>query len=232
MKWLMILTMLPFAALAGAQTSQPTELPNILVMKFEQVDQTPGFAWLSRSIQQSLVTDINHSRFARGQTLPEARSAPTTDTTVALNLAREQRATFVIVGGFQAWEDALRITAQVIEVQNGAVVGSLKSTGAMNGLFLMQDGLISQLRAMISPNATRFTAVPAEMLVIPTSEAIAVAGKMNRFEVIAPQPWEGSARNRYQFQPGFDGGYGYGGYGCWGGSVWRGIGIWGFPYCW
>lgn len=221
MKWLSITLLACISLFARGQTTQPVTLPTVLVLKFEQVDQAAGFAWLSRSIQQSLVTDINRSRFARATVLPEARSAPTTDTSVALGLAREQRADFVVVGGYQAWDDALRITAQVIDVKSGEGVGSLKSTGDQRSLFLMQDGLVMQLRGLLAPRGIVRDPVPAGMLEIPTQPALAVASAMNRYEIVRPQPWRVNAQNRHLFLNRDRAGYWFGGCGWWGWGPWR-----------
>ena len=226
MKWPAFLIIALACLSASGQSTAPVEIPTVLVLKFEQVDQAAGFAWLSRSIQQSLVTDINRSRFARAITLPEARSVPTTDTSVALSLATEQRADYVIVGGYQAWDDALRVTAQVIDAKTGKVAGSLKATGDQRSLFLMQDGLVTQLRGQIASERAMPKPLPAKMLEIPSQPALAVASEMNRHEVVRPQPWRLNAQNRHRLLNGYPAGYWPGRCGWWGWAPW------GYAYWW
>jgi TolB-like protein len=223
MRWTLLATLL---AIASFTQAQPATQPSVLVLKFEQIDQTPGLVWLSRSIQLSLMTDINRSRFARAITLPEARSTPTTDTSVALSLAREQRADFVIVGSYLTWEDNLRITAQVIDVRKSEIIGSIKSTGDVRNLFLLQDGLVSQLRQLVAPQLVAAKPMDSQLLALPKLPPIGVVTvQMNRYEVIQPQPWQQSAANRHTNLNGPYNGYWWGGCGYfytpyWGGGFW------------
>lgn len=226
----LILTLLAIVSFAKAEpmtqpSTQPSEsLPTVLVMKFEQIDQTPGLLWLSRSIQQSLVTDINRARFARAASLPEARSTPTTDTSVALSLGREQRVDFVIVGAYQTWDDQLRITAQVLDVSKGEVIGGLKLTGGIQGLYLLQDGMISQLRSLVAPKSSRLINVPAALLEIKNAAPIGRVSTINSYEVIRPQAWQASAANRNTYLGSSSL------YGCWGYWGYFNGGFWGVPF--
>jgi|GEM_PF-6479495 len=196
MRWILLIMLhLPATLIHAAPATQPS----VLVMKFEQVDQTPGFAWLSRAMQQSLAADIHRTRMLRAITLPEARSTPTTDPAVGLNLATEQRADFVIVGAYQVWNETLRITAQVIDVKRGDVIGSLKSTGEIRNLFLLQDGLIAQLRPMFMTHDKPVSAVSSAQLEIPRTRPVGIAMTINHHEMVHAQPWRSSAMNRHTF---------------------------------
>lgn len=176
--------------------------PRVLVVRFEQLDQTPGMVWIGRAIQQSLATDLNRSRAATAELLPETKSVGTTDTTVARQLGREQAAQYVVAGGFQSWDGGLRITGSVINVETGEVAGSLKSTGQLDGLFLMQDVLGTQLKQIINPQAAARAPVAPEMLSIPNSKPIGVATiKPLKIETPAVEPWKEEAQNRHNLLP-------------------------------
>ena len=75
-----------------------------------------------------------------------------------LRAARELRARWVVVGGFQRSLDAVRVTASLSDVASGQIVRTTKVDGRVGAIFELQDHLVrelaSSLRAAISPSTT------------------------------------------------------------------------------
>ena len=122
--------------------------------------------WLGTGITETLTADaaqleavsiVPRERVAeRLKTLGQQTGEP--EDRLFLRAARELRARWVVVGGFQRSMDAVRVTASLSDVASGQILRTTKVDGSVNAIFELQDRLVrelaSSLRAAISPAST------------------------------------------------------------------------------
>ena len=214
--------------------------PKLIILRFAQLDDRAGTAWIGRAVQQSLLAEASRlpaiAPAAPGDTSKPAVSM--TDPEQAVAYAKAAGARFIIIGGYQSADAELRLTGQVIDADSNQVLGGLKATGTPRDLFGMEDTLASQMRRILAAKISPATQPSSKADWWETSPVAAAPPRL-------PRGWAGSdiqravAResspllreeyDRFRFaEPTyFDGGYGYGvstrfgSFGGMGGYGWR-----------
>jgi TolB-like protein len=221
---------------AAGEQQAVTDQPIVMVFPFHAAGEQ-AVGWVPAAIQQNLVAELSRGARLRPAPVqvPEGRPVDAN----AAGWAKEQGASYVVVGSYQLVGDELRVTGQVIDARDGDVLGALKATAALRELFGIEDVLSAQaLRLLAPPRSAPAATGPAE----PVREPVAVRASG---PVQAPPPtlqaqFQGSAlqralgdprsyaatygnafepqRNQYRYYssplyPYYLGGYGYGGYG-------------------
>src|SRR3954465_3415946 len=96
---------------AQAPATQPVnaERPpmNVLLLRFDQLDQTAGMTWVGRAVQQSLLAEAVRLRAVQAITPKEETltNHSTTDQAVAQRMGQESGAEYVIYGSYQTLEN-------------------------------------------------------------------------------------------------------------------------------
>ncbi|HSZ59057.1 MAG TPA: hypothetical protein VK797_25675, partial [Tepidisphaeraceae bacterium] len=217
-----------------AQATRPAQDGKILVLPFMAINPAENQAWLGRSIQQSLVSDLTMAAPGRVQSVEQ--EAP--DTPAAVAAGRRADAAFVITGSFTTLNTSagqgLRLMGQIIDVNVGAPIGAFKSTGMASEIFRLEDQVGNQIHhqlasvGAISPPPVA-EAPPSQPQ--PNQDVAGVYQQPNPYyqEYGTPQAYV-PAENNYNYyygNPGYSGGY-YGGYYPYG-YGWYGYG---WPYWW
>ena len=170
----------------------------VLVLPF----QTPADMkdqWIGKAVQQDLFTDLAQGTATR--VVAPAGAAAAVDAASALQAAHDQRASIVVYGQAQAAGNQVRLSGQVIDVATGKTLGGLKSTGAADDLFHLEDALAGQvfqalprdlLNAQTLQGVQQSAAGPAQQPVVPArppdaANVYANAGDSNPAEVYSPQ---------------------------------------------
>jgi tetratricopeptide (TPR) repeat protein len=134
----------------------------LAVLAFANVTGGGEDQWLGAGIADTLMADLrgaNLSLVGRERILEAMRrlggEEPRIDEALAVKVGRDVGARWVVSGGFQRMGDAIRITANVLEAETGAVVHALKLDGRMAEIFALQDRLVRELsvpfRATLAP---------------------------------------------------------------------------------
>ena len=163
-----VAALIPAAALAEPMVLYPPGSPNaasttasnpltdprifngkILVVPFEAVNPAEPNAWLGKSIQQTLVSDL--IAIAPGRVISVDQPASTVE--AALALGRQHDARYVIAGGFVTSDRSLRATGQILDTLSGQAITGLKATGDTGQIFRMEDTLSNQVKEQLFPNA-------------------------------------------------------------------------------
>ncbi len=134
------------AALAADASTQPAAgaAPGkVLIVPFRQIGDANQYHWIGDAIAEGLISDANHGLVA-GVTRAD-KSLADAEPDAILKSARDGNASVVVFGSFQVVNDQLRATGTAEDVASGRVLASLKSTGAMNDLFKIEDVLSEQL---------------------------------------------------------------------------------------
>ncbi|HEY8750810.1 MAG TPA: hypothetical protein VIM11_22690 [Tepidisphaeraceae bacterium] len=134
---------------ASAQATEPGSPPSptVLVLRFITPDDPDASDWIGRAAQEDLATDLTRGTTARIKAPFEAK--PVADLDAALKRGREVHATHVVFGQAQSMEGNVRLTGQVLDVDSGRPLGTLKITGPRSSLFDLEDALARQVFASL-----------------------------------------------------------------------------------
>src|SRR4051812_31284343 len=117
------------ASAQAPATTQSVERPpmNVLLLRFDQLDQTAGMQWVGRAVQQSLLAEAVRLRVVQAITPKEETltNHSTTDESVAQRMGQESGAEYVIYGSYQTLENELRLTGSILDVSSGKIIGGL-----------------------------------------------------------------------------------------------------------
>jgi TolB-like protein len=117
----------------------------IAVLPFVATNPQSGNSWMGKSIQQSLDADLLRMAPSRVQTA-DAVANTSADAVAA---GRQLGVNYVIFGTFTATDQAVRIVGQVVDVSSGTATNSLKVTGKLGDVFVLEDDLSKQARVAI-----------------------------------------------------------------------------------
>jgi TolB-like protein len=199
-----------------AQADWDTTRPSmkVAVVPFNVHGDT-GQTWLGSAMQEGLATGM---RQVSGVIV--AGVAPA-DAAGATNLAKYAGADAVIFGSIQLVGEQIRVTGQIISIDTGESLGTLKSDGSLRNLFDIEDVLAARVeRILMPPPASRATAGPAATLQVVGPTMGPGASRYfdgNLMAQITPPDRYRDEYDKYYYQSGnscfYGGGYG----GCWGG---------------
>jgi TolB-like protein len=138
---------------ASLALGQATTMPAVdgpakaLVIPFAQIGNTTGHEWVGAAIQESLMNEAagNTAVWAVALDRPLARG----DMSQVTAAAKGTGATLVVFGAYQYSDSQLRVTGEIVDVNYGRVLGTLKATGAVTDLFKIEDTLSAQLQALL-----------------------------------------------------------------------------------
>ena len=127
----------------------------VAVLPFVNVSGQPADAWIGDGIAETLLSDLERgglvSVVGPGTLLAEAgaqgTALPEGDDRVAIEIGRRLGLAWLVRGGYQHANDQVRITARVIDVATGDVVGTAKVDGAISRIFELQDRIVTELGA-------------------------------------------------------------------------------------
>jgi len=135
-------------ALGQATTMPAVDAPvKVLVIPFAQIGNT-DHEWVGAALQESLMTEVSGDSAVQAMALnrPLARG----DMSQVTAAAKDAGATLVVFGAYQYSADSqLRVTGEVLDVNFGRAVGTLKATGALVDLFKIEDSLSGQVQAAL-----------------------------------------------------------------------------------
>jgi serine/threonine protein kinase/tetratricopeptide (TPR) repeat protein len=145
---------------------QSGEPRSVAVAGFTNISGNPEDDWLGAGISETLTTDAGQlegvsiiSRDRVTEILKTlAQQTGERDEHLVLRAGRELRARWVVSGAFQRLANAVRVTASIIDVASGRLVGTTKVDGSLHEIFDLQDRLVrdlaTTLRAAVAPTAS------------------------------------------------------------------------------
>jgi len=163
----MMLTYALCAALAAAP-AEPVEGP-VAVLPFKNLNADPKTDWLKAGIAETMISDlrrsgrvqvVERSQVDRAvaeialQALKAGGAAPGAEASAA-KVGKLVGAKTIVIGTFQQAGKQLRINARFVAVETGVVRGAAKVTGALDGVFGLQDQIVASLLGETKPPAPR-----------------------------------------------------------------------------
>jgi serine/threonine protein kinase/tetratricopeptide (TPR) repeat protein len=124
----------------------------VAVMTFTNITREPTDDWIGTGIAETVSSDLKnvHGLTVIGRArvydaLRNLSSDTRLDDSLAIDIGRRLRATWVVVGGFQRIGELVRITANFLEVATGEVRRTVKVDGRIGDIFALQDKIVFDL---------------------------------------------------------------------------------------
>ena len=139
---------------------------SVVVMPFTNISRNERDDWLGDGIAETVAADLeSRDVFAvvareRVAATTRGRGAADLDETLVAALGRELGSRWVVAGGYQRIGDQLRITARLVDTQNGELAGTAKVDGAFDDIFDLQDRIAGELTGSAGARAA-LRAAPA-----------------------------------------------------------------------
>ena len=136
-----------------AQTGA-TSARRVAVMTFSNLTQEPADDWIGSGIAETVTSDLKNvpglEVVGRAQVFDALKTLRTSerewlDDRAAIEIGRRLGATWVISGAFQRRGEAIRITAEFVEVDTGTLLKTVKLDGRVDAIFDLQDKIVYQL---------------------------------------------------------------------------------------
>jgi len=146
------------AALRAVVEDDPAQPPTttatgIAVLPFANLTAHPEDDWLGAGVAETVSTDLRSlstlevvARQKVEEVLRHFGDAERDDA-LALRVARELGARWVITGGVQRLGDDVRLTARLLDSSSGAVARAARLDGPVSTIFKLQDQLVQALTA-------------------------------------------------------------------------------------
>ncbi len=156
------------AAQPPATADAPICGARVLVLRFDPLSAGDRRDWIGKALQQTLLTEFGRVPPFEPITLPAEKEdgRAIADAATAIDLAKAAGAHLAILGSYQVVDTDLRITGQIVDVDNGRIVGMVRSTGTVRDLFGMEDAIAAQVRRQMPQLLGAPTTAPGLM---PTS---------------------------------------------------------------
>ncbi len=125
---------------------------SVAVMTFANITREPADDWIGTGIAETVSSDLKniHGLTVIGRArvydaLRNLSSGTHLDESLAIDIGRRLGATWVVVGGFQRLGELVRITANFVIVETGAVKRTVKVDGRVGDIFALQDKIVYEL---------------------------------------------------------------------------------------
>lgn len=137
-----------------AASAAPPRRPAVAVMTFTNITREPADDWIGSGIAETVTTDLKElegvSVIGRAQIFGELKQLggqrlDRLDDSVALDIGRRLGASWIVGGAYQRLGEAIRITAQFVEVQSGTLIKTVKVDGLTDQIFELQDKIVYEL---------------------------------------------------------------------------------------
>ncbi|HWX24755.1 MAG TPA: protein kinase, partial [Vicinamibacteria bacterium] len=132
----------------------------VAVLGFQNITRSPEDDWLGTGVAETIATELkgvegltllSRERIEELLRTPGPRPAP--EEAMASFVGRQMGALYVVEGGYQRSGDAVRVTAQITDVSQGAVIKTVKIDGTMARIFDLQDQIVRELSSSLRPGA-------------------------------------------------------------------------------
>ena len=121
--------------------------PSIAVAPFSNVSRNPADDWIGGDLTAALRTAIDETDAVGIVALGDA------DASTALETAEAGNARWLVGGGYQRIGDRLRLTARVLEVAGGDLVGTVKLDGTVDELETLTRDMVAAVRVELAGDA-------------------------------------------------------------------------------
>jgi TolB-like protein len=169
-----VLAGLPITLMNGqSPATAPAASTNVLLVPFRAVGPAGDRDWISQAVDEDLSHDL--SRNTAIHLIRPSTTQPLSPAD-ALAAARSAGADQLIDGSYQLAGDQLRITGEVVNVNDGKPIAQIKATGTERELFNMEDALATQLwHTLPRPDQASATASDYDIQVTPVPNEVSAA---------------------------------------------------------
>ena len=152
----------PRAPVRPRQTATSDAADRVAVLTFANISGDPVDDWIGAGIAATLTADLERAgelviigHDAVSAALGSPADGARADERAIVDAARRLGARWIVDGGYQRVGDRMRITTRVVDVESADTIQRARVDGAISELFDLQDQLVAELRAAVSPGAAR-----------------------------------------------------------------------------
>ncbi len=124
-----------------------SEQATVVLIPLKPLAETSNTAWIAEGIAQNLLNELGRFAYARPMVLKDQVPVGTPED--AASVGKMAAAKYALFGSYQLSETEIRITAQVVKVDGGKMIGAIRATGAMRDLFSLEDSIADQLKRVL-----------------------------------------------------------------------------------
>jgi tetratricopeptide (TPR) repeat protein len=126
----------------------------VAVLTFVNITREPADDWIGTGIAETVTADLKNvpglGVIGRARVFEAVKNLSfgeigRFDDALAIDVGRRLGAAWVVGGGYQRQGQAIRITAQFVDVQTGAVLRTVKVDGTIDEIFALQDKIVYEL---------------------------------------------------------------------------------------
>jgi eukaryotic-like serine/threonine-protein kinase len=145
-------------SLSGADGAEDGR--SLAVTAFTNISGNPEDDWLGTGLAETLTADLSRldddlTVVARERVHELLRTlseqVPDRGASLFLRVGRELGVRWIVNGGFQRTGDAMRVTASLTDIATGRLVRTVKVDGRADGIFAVQDRVVSELVESLRP---------------------------------------------------------------------------------
>jgi TolB-like protein len=135
------------AAVTPLVSAQAASDPGaVLVLPFSSIGEHQA-TWLPGALRSNLANELARTPGLIPISPKDAPAADDPDS--AWKLGENHRTTFVLYGSYQVVNNEIRLSAQVMDVANGRIIATTKTTGSFRDVFGMQDQLVDRCKHVL-----------------------------------------------------------------------------------
>ncbi len=135
-------------------TEKQAERPSLLVLPFANSSPDPANAYLSGGLTDELITDLSKVKSLRVIARNSSMKLKGTAKDFA-TLGRELRVRYVLEGSVRRAGDDLRITAQLVDVDDDSPIWAERYTGKLDNVFDFQEKVSRSIVAALNVELSR-----------------------------------------------------------------------------
>ena len=160
----------------------------VVVLPFGNISRGVDDEWVGAGIADTVEVDLRNIYGVSvirldARAVASARLDPLGPVAELVEFGRGQEANWVVTGGYQRVGELMRVTARLIELSSGTVVQTIKLDGEVDGLFGVQDQIVSGLSRNIRTDVLSDqagTTIPrSPRLTMAEGEAATVTGRVS-----------------------------------------------------
>lgn len=127
------------------------DIRSIAVLPFEPLGAGPQDEYLGLGIADALITRLSNLRQIKVRPTSAVRNAGKTD---AVSAGRALKVGTVLEGTIQKWDDYIRVTVQLVSVQDGAIRWAERFDEKFTNIFAIEDTISEQVAAALTVKLT------------------------------------------------------------------------------
>ena len=127
------------------------DVQSIAVLPFEPLGAAPQDEYLGLGIADALITRLSNLKQVKVRPTSAVRNAVKND---AISAGRALKVATVLEGTIQKWDEYIRVTVQLVSIQDGATLWAERFDEKFTNIFAIEDSISEQVAAALTVKLT------------------------------------------------------------------------------